>query len=93
MIDQIKRDILHSVDKTKRFNSIVFGFYIVDFYVLSLREAKELMVDLVALAKCLLDKKNNIIIELKEKVKGQVIESNHLFPCVKFTSGGLDKEL
>jgi len=89
----LKEEIGNSKDKTERFNLIVFGFYIVISYVLSLRGSEGLMVDLSTLIKGFKEKKEYLLIGLKGKIKGETIERNHLFPCSKVTSSGLEVEL
>ena len=62
-------------------------------YVLSLREVKELMLNLSSLSKAVDERSKHLVIGLKGKVKGESIERHHLLPCVQITSSVVNVEL
>jgi hypothetical protein len=71
---------------------LVFGFYIVVTYTLSLRGPEGLLVDFGGLRKHNTHNSadQHVIIALKGKVKGEQNEKYHLLPCCNLTSSGIN---
>lgn len=58
----------------EKFNLVIFGSYIIIFYVLWIRESEGLMINLTGINKELTRNSNYYLIFLKGKVKGEALE-------------------
>ena len=74
IMDLVKKEVTDSKNRVETFNLIVFAFYMVLSYVLSLRGSECVMLDLAALNKGLEGKRDYLVIGLRGKVKGETIE-------------------
>lgn len=51
------------------------------------------MLDLTVLKEEDRKERKRVIMSLKGKLKGEIMETNHQFPCIKITSSGLNVDL
>ena len=89
----IIEDVKLNQEEKERFNLISVGSYLVISCVLSLRGDEGLMLDLSRLVEEMDWIRKHVMLPLKGKVKGEALERDHIFPCVKKTKSGLDMEL
>ena len=90
MLRLIREDALKTQSRQVKFNVIIFGVYIAISYVLSLRGSEGLMLNLTTIVKEWNRYKDCIVISLKGKVKGESNVRDHVFPCCRRTSSGID---
>ena len=78
--------------KEEKFDLITFGSYLVISHVLSLQGSEGFMLNLGSIGSEMQVKRSHCVVALRGKVKGETIERNHIFPCCKITSSGINVE-
>lgn len=90
LLEEVRNEITRAEDRSSKFDLVVFGSYVTISYLISLRGSEGLMIDLAVINRELEKDRDCCMIGLKGRVKGESVDRDHLFPCSKITSSGIN---
>jgi len=74
LLKEVRNEITRAMNRTAKFDLVIFGSYVVISYIISLRGSKGLMIDLAVINCELGPNRNFCMIGLKERVKGESVD-------------------